>query len=232
MQVISKKNSRKLISGQVYETDYFHNDPNQKGYGLGRISIKGNGYYKLDNFKRVDGSDFPQIVYDTRTYVSYTAEDLKKGDIIVCIRDNRYKYLIRDGKYRIQDITERKTKYSTEKLMKLEGYNKWLKCNAWSFRKLTLQETRDLALSQIFDKAENFSVEFKTKYEQSDNKEKILIETIASSILDPHRHHFDIIDWGLQKIKKDFKIDRKDYDHLLGLTLAEILSKVENFPKK
>lgn len=230
MQVISKKNNRRLISGQDYETDYFHNDPSKKGYGFGRISIKGKGYYKLDDFKRVDGSDLPQILYDVRKF--NTEEDIKKGDIIVCNRDNRYKYLIKDGKYRIQDITNKKTKYTIEKLMKLEGYNKWIRYDPWSFRKLSLQETRDLALSQIFDKAENFSVEFKTKYEQSDNKEKILIEAIAASILDKHRHHLDIIDWGLQKIKKGLKIDRKDYDQLLGLTLGEILSKVENFPNK
>lgn len=240
MIVISKKDNRRLIAGQSYETDFFDNQAvkSQNGYGHGRISIKGIGYYGVENFTKADGSELPQILYDTRAkFEIIKAEDLKKGDIIVCTRDNNYKYLIKDGKYRIEDVSivEKKNRYSnipiTEGLIKLEGYNRWIKWNHWSFRKLTTQESREISLSQILDKEENFSVEYKSKYEQSQNKEKILIETIASSILDPHRHHLSVIDWGVHKVKKNYNITKEDFDSLLDMKFSDILSKVENFKK-
>lgn len=228
MQVRSLKSNRKLIKGHVYETDYFNNNSSATGnitYFFGRIHLKDIGYYQVCDFTQLDGTPMPSIVYDVRPQsVPVQAKDLKKGDIIVCKSDSKFKYLIKDGKYRIEDVRVNNSgSYWTSGQIKLEGYKRWLAWNTWNFRKLSLQESRDLALSQIFDKEENFSVDFKRKFEQTSNQEKLLIETIAKSMIDKYRHGLDIIDWGIEKNSQSFDIKREDFDSLLDKSFREII---------
>jgi len=234
MKVKSLKSNRKLIKGHTYETDYFSNDPNNVGnnrWYLGRIYLKDRGYYQCEDFTTTDGQPLPQIIYDVRSNIEPTkVSDIKKGDIIVCKLDGRFKYLIKGGKYRIEDVNVTSTtSYQTIGDIKLEGYKRWLSWNTWNFRKLSLQESRDLALSQIFDQEENFSVEFKRKFEQSKTKEKILIETLAKSILDKYRHELDIIDWGIEKNGLIYSMTREDFEPLMDKPLKEIIQIYENF---
>ncbi len=227
MQVKSLKNNNRLIKGQVYEAEYYNNLLNPTGVytrGHGRIQIKDIGYYTCKNFTLPNGDPLPTQLYDIRENSKYVGvSDIKKGDIVVCRHDDRFKYLIKGGRYRISDVDTSLGK------IKLEGYTRYIAWSGWVFRPLSLQESRDLTLSQIFDKEENFSVDFKRKFEQAQNKDKLLIETIAKSILDKWRHHYDIIDWGIEKNSKIYSMDRKDFGHLLEKPLSEILSIFENF---
>ena len=235
MKVKSLKSNRKLIKGQIYDTEFFVNDPIAAGnnqWYRGRIHIKDRGTYQCVDFTTTDGQPLPSVTYDVRIKVEPTkASDLKKGDIVVCKSDAHFKYLIKGGKYRIEDVKIETGGYGDGNI-KLEGYKRWLSWKSWNFRKLSLQESRDLALSQIFDSEENFSVEFKRKFEQSKDKEKILIETIAKSILDKYRHEFDILDWGIDKNGKVFDMTREDFEPLMDKPLREILSIYENFSKE
>lgn len=237
MKVKSLKSNRKLIKGHIYDTEYFNNNQAASStarYYLNRISIKGLGHYNCSDFTTTDGQPLPQINYDVRVKVDpIKASDLKKGDIVVCLSEHRFKYLIKGGKYRIQDIRVNTNPGYTGGWnsgdIKLEGYKRWLSWNNWNFRKLSLQESRDLALSQIFDQEENFSVEFKRKFDQAKQKDKILIETVAKSILDKYRHELDIIDWGIEKNGQTFNMTREDFEPLMDKPLREIIEIYENF---
>ena len=234
MNVKSLKSNRKLIKGHTYETEYFNNDNtnNNARWYFGRILIKDIGTYRCGDFTTSDGQPLPQINYDVRVKKEpIKASDLKKGDIIVCKSDNRFKYLIKGGKYRIEGVKANPGSWGGGGDIKLEGYKRWLAWNEWNFRKLSLQESRDLALSQIFDQEENFSVEFKRKFEQSKDKERVLIETIAKSILDKYRHELDVLDWGIEKNGQTYNMTREDFEPLMDKPLREVLEIYENFSK-
>ena len=229
MKVISLNSGKKLIKGIAYDTSFFDNLPS----GRKNICIDGYGWYQCSSFSLLDGSTLPEIQFgqrikSTRTEVS----DLSVGDIITCVRDNKFVHFIKDGKYRIKEIRIDDPKSSMQQYrvgsIKLEGYNRWIRWNNWSFRKLNVQESRDIKLSQIFDKEENFSISFKRKFEQKGNSDIILIETLAKSILDRYRNHYDIIDWGIEKSAKTYKLNRSDFDHLLDKPFSEILNIYEN----
>lgn len=235
MKVISKKGNRKLLKGHVYETDFFNNDQNQTSQSYyrnhyKRIHIKDRGYYLVDDFTQTDGQPLPKIYYDNQIKLEPTKIlDLKKGDVLVCLSDKRFKYLIKGGKYRIADIriTNPSASWGGADI-RLEGYNRWLMWSNWNFRKLSLQESRDLALSQIFDKEENFSVEFKRKFELKSDKDIVLIETLAKSILDKNRHELGVIDWGIEKSGGHFKLKQEDFKHLMDKPLKEIIEIFDN----
>lgn len=226
MRVLSLKSNTKLVKGFEYIADTFNNIDNGSKWNNLRINIRGYGGYLCKNFTDIDGNPLPQINYlnpDRHVIQRFNALELAKNDIIVC-KSDRYKYLVKDGKYRITDVIH-KNQYNV--LIKLEGYNRFIKWNSWAFNKISLQETRDIALSQIFDKPENFSVEFIRKFDKEKNKTKILLQTIAKSLLDPYRHQLDIIDWGIHKEKYQ-KLNREDFKDILDMSLSEILDLYEN----
>jgi hypothetical protein len=239
MKVISKKGNKKIIKDHVYEADYFNNDPlsvnstSNNKYLYKKIHIKDIGWYTLSNFKLEDGGEFPEKIWDNlhRNVESNKITDLKKGDIVVCLSDADYAYLIKGGKYRISDIIVDPSQYSwysSGKIL-LEGYNRWLSWSPWKLKKLSLQESREIALSQIFDKEENFSVEFKRKFELVENREKVLIESLSKSIMDKNRHFLSVVDWAIQKSSAHLKLERSDFDCLMDKSLGEILEIYETF---
>lgn len=224
MIVISLKSNTKLIKGHEYIANSFDNTNSMNWYS-GYISIKGFGRYKCEDFTDTSGNPLPQINYTnpSNTIQQFNVRNLKVGDIIVC-NTNKYKYLVKEGKYKISHINF-KTQYTTK--IKLQGYNTWLNWSNGYFRKLSLQESRDIAISQIFDQPENFNVEFIRKFDKEKNKTKILLETIAKSIIDPYRHHLDIIEWGIHKEKYQ-QLTREDFSEMLQKPLGEILELYEN----
>jgi hypothetical protein len=229
MQVISLKSNSRLIKGMVYEAYSFNNTLSTPGrYSRQSIEIKGFGWYLCKNFTDTNGNPLPQIQYTnsnkpTRQIIQADPNQLRPGDILVCNSD-KFKYLVKGGKYRINEVKNPNT-WSAQ--VKLEGYNRSIKFTNWVFRKLSTQESRDLALSQIFDQPENFSVEFVRKFDKESNKTKVLIQSLAKSILDPYRHGCDLIDWTIEKSKyQGFK--REDFQEILDKPLSEILSEFEN----
>jgi hypothetical protein len=60
------------------------------------------------------------------------------------------------------------------------------------------------------------------------NKDEELLKIISKSILDPTRHHL-ILEWGFKLTNLD--IVKEDYDHLMNLSLKEILEKLEKVNK-
>ncbi len=228
MKVISKKSSKKLLKGAVYTAESFNNTSTGQRWTINRIRIKGFGTYMCRDFTDENGNTLPQINYVNSEVVSKTVErfspkDLKRGDIVVCNID-KYKYLLKGGKYRISEIIDSN---NWSALIRLEGYNRQIRFNSWSFRVLNIQEVRDIALSSIFDTPEKFSVEFVRKFEKENNKVKILLDTIAKSIIDPYRHNLDIVDWGIAKTKNQ-DLKREDFNEILNMSLNDVLKLFEN----
>lgn len=228
MKVISKKSSKKLLKGGEYIADSFNNTTVGQRWTINRIKIKGFGNYLCRDFTDVDGKPLPQINYVNQESVSnmverFNCEDLKVGDIVVCNVDS-YKYLLKGAKYRVSKIIESS---SWNAMINLEGYGRSIRFTNWSFRRLTIQEIREIALSSIFDTPEKFSVDFVRKFEKENNQVKILVETIAKSIIDPYRHQLDVVDWGIAKNKTQ-SLKKSDFENILQLPLSEVLKMYEN----
>jgi len=234
MNVISLKSNKKLLKGVTYEAESFDNTPATPGKRWHRnsIYIKGFGWYLCKNFTDTNGKSLPQINYVNPTSTRHNsspsderidASTLQKNDIVVCKSDN-YKYLIKGGKYRISEVRNANTWRAQ---MKLEGYTRWITFSNWAFRKLSLQESRDLALSQIFNQPENFSVEFVRKFDKEANKTKVLVQAIAKSILDPYRHHYDVLGWTIEKTKYQ-GLKNEDFAEIMNMPLSELLKAYEN----
>ena len=62
---------------------------------------------------------------------------------------------------------------------------------------------------------------------KENNQVKILVETIAKSIIDPYRHQLDVVDWGIAKNKTQ-SLKRSDFEDILQLPLSEVLKMYEN----
>ena len=56
-----------------------------------------------------------------------------------------------------------------------------------------------------------------------DNKDQVLIENIAKSIVDVNRHHLSTLEWTCKKIGTKLSLELSDFDHLLDLPLRDIL---------
>jgi len=230
MQVISLKSNSKLLKGMTYEAYSFDNSlpsPSQR-YPRQSIEIKGFGWYLCKNFTDTNGNPLPNTKYTnpnrpTRTVITSDVSGLKPGDIVVCNSD-KFKYLVKNGKYRVVSV-KNTTTWSAD--IKLEGYSRSIKFTNWAFRKLSLQESRELALSQVFDQPENFSVEFVRKFDKEQNKSKVLLQALAKSILDPYRHQLDVIDWTIAKTKYQ-GFTKEDFENILNLPLSEVLKMYEN----
>jgi len=230
MRVISLKSNTKLLKGVAYEADSFNNTATGSRWGQHRIRIQfpsgGYGSYLCKNFTDTSGNPLPQISYVSPNHTPVERFDvttLKANDIVVCNSD-KYKYLLKGGKYRVLEVADANT-WTAQ--IRLEGYNRQIRFNSWSFRKLSLQETREIALSQIFNQPENFSVDFVRKFEKENNKTKILLQALSKSILDPYRHEYGVLDWTIEKTKnQDLKKD--DFNEIMNMTLSEVLKLYEN----
>jgi hypothetical protein len=230
MRVISLKSNTKLLKGVAYEADSFNNTATGSRWGQHRIRIQfpsgGYGSYLCKNFTDTSGNPLPQISYVSPNHTPVERFDvttLKANDIVVCNSD-KYKYLLKGGKYRVLEVADANT-WTAQ--IRLEGYSRFIRFNSWSFRKLSLQETREIALSQIFNQPENFSVDFVRKFDKENNKTKILLQALSKSILDPYRHEYGVLDWTIEKTKNQ-GLKKDDFNEIMNMPLSEVLKLYEN----
>ncbi len=235
MIVIAKKGTTKLVKGARYEVRSLFNSTNRSR--TNRVYLKGIGGYVVDNFTTTDGQPLPKIDWQEAAVVPEKRiefEDLKVNDIIVC-KSDRYSTLIQGAKYRIVDLKSTTTqapgkKYiRTAKKVKFEGCNRYFDYSHYRFRKLTIDESRELQLSSVLDDEVNScSVDVNIrKIDAIDNKNATLIKVLAKSIIDVYRHELDVVDWGCQKSGSKLKITRDDYKKLLKMSLKDILNIIE-----
>jgi hypothetical protein len=98
-----------------------------------------------------------------------------------------------------------------------------LKFNKYSFKPLSVSERRELNLNSVLnnDEFEVHDMKKNRKIDLMRNKDEELLKIISKSILDPARHHLSILEWGFKLTNLD--IVKEDYDHLMNLSLKEIL---------
>ena len=231
MIVICKKETKRIVKGARYEVDTIR----LRG-GRFFISIKGIGSYIIDNFTTTDGNPVPKVAFapirQPIEYLKVKFEDLKIGDILVCITD-RYKNLIKGRMYKISDaksINKDRISYSgtilkhSDNSIKFEGSNRFLKFNSWSFRSLDREEARGISLNSILSEEVSFAVDSSIrKIDLVDNKDVELIKVLSKAIVDQSRHHLDVIGWACEKSAGYLGIERSDYDKFLNMPLKQIL---------
>ena len=240
MWVICKKGSTKLVKGHSYEVVSMNNSV---GSTYKSVRLKDFGGYSVKNFTTTDGKPLPEIDIPLpqnfyNRFELLKGEDVSKGDIIVCMQD-RYKTLVKDGMYRVEEITRKvtpRTSYSgailtpyVDYLIKFEGVKRKLKLNGWCFRKLTTAEAREMALGQLlFDEETGvITTNDVRKIDLVQNKNLELIRLVSKSILDPNRHGLKILDWGIQQVSKKTEVKTDDYEALLNMSLKDILELIE-----
>lgn len=223
MQVRSKKSTKKLVKGLLYECEYYESQ-----YDSIRI-ITPNGqniWSRLSTFTLPNGDSIVGT-WGNRNR-SWEPTKVKPGDVIICNSDS-YKYLIRGCKYRISEVKDDNSAYYKRQDILIEGYKRWIKYTDWNFRKLNTQESRDLALSQIFDKPEDFSVEVVSKVKQNrikDGKSKLVIDSLIKSITDRNRHSLDLIDWTIDK-NPNMGFTREDFNELFDMKIGDLIKMYE-----
>lgn len=237
MIVICKRPTKKLVKGLRYEVQNLWNDGKNQRWLESKVEIKGIGRYSVDNFTDVDGKPLPKInLLNPRTYAKpLTFEEIKEGDILVCTSDS-YKTLAKDAMYRVSKVIQKTKDYKNyngttyqraDRSIQFEGIVRAIKFSSWRFRKLTAEESREIQLSSILN-GEKPPVVTKTqrKIDLVPNKEIVLINLLAKSILDPNRHHLSIVDWTIQKTGSNYSIKIEDLKDLLDLPLKTILEKI------
>lgn len=213
MIVICKKGNTKLVKGLRYEVISMENSLGTRMY----CRIKNFGAYSVKNFTTTDGKPLPKIDiplpqnFYSRNFEFLKFDKIKKDDIIICTRDS-YKTLVKDGMYRIEEITSKSTPRNyrgtlpphIEYFIKFEGVKRKLKFNGWSFRKLTIAEAREMALGQLlFDKETGIIINGNVrKIDLVQDKNLELLKILSKSILDPNRHGLKILDWGIKQVSK------------------------------
>jgi hypothetical protein len=240
MWVICKKGSTKLVKGHSYEVVSMNNSSTST---YKSVRLKDFGGYSVKNFTTTDGKPLPEIDIPLpanfyNRFELLKGEDVSKGDIIVCMRDN-YKTLVKEGMYRVEEINRKvtpRTSYNgtiltplVEYFIKFEGVKRKLKLNGWCFRKLTTAEARELALNQLlFDETTGLITTNDTrKIDLVQDKNLELIKIVSKSILDPNRHGLKILDWGVQQVSKKTEVKVDDYADLLEMSLKDILDLIE-----
>lgn len=235
MIVICKKETKRLVKGVRYEVQNLWNDGSNQRWIESKIEIKGIGRFVTTNFTDTNGNELPKIniIKPITNNHRLRYEDLKVGDIIVCISDS-YKTLINNGMYKIEDKQDVERNHgswsSNSNYLKLTGVKRKLKFSTWRFRALTSEEAREISLKSILDGEEPDIITSTNlrKIDMVTNKQKVLIEILSKSILDYNRHHLSIIDWACRKSSSTMGITSDDFTQLLDLKLSEIIQIAEN----
>jgi hypothetical protein len=231
MIVISTKNSKRLVKGGKYEVLSLFNNGSNNRYVEGTVYIKNLGRFSVETFTDTLGNVLPKINISPTQVTPLKFDDLKKGDIIVCISDN-YKTLMKEGFYRIEELEKiiKSVGYfgyqKKECFIKLEGISRKLLFSSWNFRKLNTDELREINLNQLLNNQSINLIKTKNikKIDLIPNKNEFLLKSIAKSICDPKRNNLSIIDWSCQKVDDKMGLTSQDFELIMSMTLKEILN--------
>ena len=244
MKVKSKVNTKRLVKGSIYEvTKLYNSNSNQNKYYRSRITIKLNDgvtqTFSINNFKMEDGTDIPQIDYVSEwwklNYINpydlrINESNIKEGDFVIYLR-NSHRSLITDKKYKVEKVNIRtyKSPYGnshSEVEIKVEGSTRFYK--SYSFRKCTMEETRDTNLKLVFGEDADVMIVDKKKRKidifTEEEKQKILLEILFKSAVDKNRNNLSVVDWAISKIGYTFKLNTNDFTELLKKDLNSILT--------
>jgi hypothetical protein len=239
MIVICKKPTKKLIKGVRYEVENLWNDGTSQRWLEGKIGIKNIGRFSVENFVDENGNQVPKvkIVKPLEPIQRMTFSDLKEGEILVCTSDN-FKTLLKGGMYRIEKLystTIQRAGWNgnmytnTEQYIKFEGVKRKLKFNNWNFRKLNSKEAREISLNSLLNGEEAPIIKTQNikKIDLMENKDSVLMDILAKSIIDPNRHHLTIVEWACDKVASKLSLEVSDFEYLMDIPFRDILKLLE-----
>jgi len=241
MIVVCKRGTKRLIKGYRYEVANLWNS-GTGGWRNGKLMLVGiNSRFSVNSFTDSDGNPIGNIDYTSNTqpvsHTRFSFDECSKGDILVC-NSERYKTFVKDGMYKIEELITKnttRTRYNgtaythSENFVKFVGIKRKIKFNSWSFRKLNANEAREISLNHILNNEDtNIIVSSKKRnIELVEDKDDVLLKTLAKSILDPARHHLSIIEWACEKQGDKLALESSDYESYMNMTLTELLSKIK-----
>lgn len=233
MIVIRKTSTTNLIKGARYTVQNLWNGPNCPRWRQGKIRLVGLGVYAVRGFTDINGNPVPNINYQNpniQNTPSLEGKDISDGDILVCLSD-RYKILTKGSMYKVEKVIKKEiggTYPGVEYYIKFEILNRKIRFWSWNFRKLTTQEIRDLSINDILGEKNKIVTDPSIKkIDLVPNKDKLLIQLLAKTILDDKRHQLSPIDWCCQKVAKNWDLIPDDFNDIMGLTVKEIFEKIE-----
>lgn len=233
MIVIRKTSTTNLIKGARYTVQNLWNGPNCPRWRQGKIRLVGLGVYAVRGFTDINGNPVPNINYQNpniQNTPSLEGKDISDGDILVCLSD-RYKILTKGSMYKVEKVIKKEiggTYPRVEYYIKFEILNRKIRFWSWNFRKLTTQEIRDLSINDILGEKNKIVTDPSIKkIDLVPNKDKLLIQLLAKTILDDKRHQLSPIDWCCQKVAKNWDLIPDDFNDIMGLTVKEIFEKIE-----
>jgi len=200
MIVIAKKSTGKLIGGYRYEVESLKNSGSNR-WGEGTVTLKDVGTFNVSHFTDTNGNPISKIDI-LKERKEFKFEDIKKGDILVCER-NQYKGLIPGNMYKIAEL---KTTKKTEKdwqgkdrvrvtnFIKLDGH-RFIQFNPWAFRKLNASELREISLSEVLDnQVLDYTVDTSVRMiDTVKEKDLELMKILSKAIVDSKRHHLVLL---------------------------------------
>jgi hypothetical protein len=234
MIIVCKKDTKKLVKGLRYEVMNLWNDGSNQRWLEGKVELKGLGRYVINNFTDIDGKPLPKINIITpyKRWDAIKFEDLKKGDILVCITD-QYTTLAKDQFYQIENLTEKNTMVGSwnriERTIKFVGIKRTLKFSSWRFRKLSTEEVREMSLSNLFGEKSSqvITSQIERKIDLVADKDKLLLQMISAAIVDPNRHGLSILEWTIRKTGNKYGLKQSDFNTILETPLKDLLKKFD-----
>lgn len=242
MIAIRKNSTTKLIKGVRYEVQTLWNDPRNSDWRRGKIKLVGLGTYHESGFTDINGNPLPKINYQNPNVQETKlteASEVSDGDILVCLSD-RYKNLTKGSMYRVEKVIKKEYKANNfttgttytryEYYVKFEIMNRKIRFWGWNFRKLTPQEARDFTISEILGEKNDKVVTDPSikKIDLVENKEKLLIQFLAKTLLDDKRHELSPLDWCCQKVAHNWGLTPEDFGDLMNLTISDLFKKMES----
>lgn len=239
MEVISIKNTKKLVKGAKYQVLEMRNS----GTNTSRrphIKLKDLGWFHLRDFKPVGSESFskidwkdPNIIESEEVKYIHNPQTLKKGDLLVCLRKGSV-YLQVGNFYKVEDVKVEQVNRWTIVKVKIYGYNRWL--SHYSFRLASQHEIRTISLQDIFEQTRpDTSIDLKVRLIDKMppiEREDLILSATLRSVLDPWRNSMDIIDWAINKIEPNYKLKREDFSCVLGKTIQEICNLKDKITNK
>lgn len=244
MKVICNTNTTKLVKGATYDVVLISNATSTRPNFI--IKVGDHNYRtSIKSFTNLDGtpiindykSNKEEVVEDYRLRLNdKDMKDLKKGDYVVAMSSSKTiergrMYIVSEVHFVEKQFTRSwstNTYTKTEAKLKVNGYGGWL--SPYRFRKLSVQESRDIALSSVMDedvKVDRANVDRRIDRQNEDRKRQMVLGCLFSAIMDPYRNNMSVLEWAVKRTGKKYSINEEDLKPYLNMKLSQIVKSLD-----
>lgn len=247
MKVICNTNTTKLVKGATYDVVVISNIASPSRSFI-IVSVSGKGVRgNIKSFSNLDGtpiaSDYKAPSASIEPIDDYKlrltnegVKDLKKGDYVVSTYSSKTiekgrMYIVSDVNYTEKQVARTfgsGTYTIVNAKLKVNGYGGWL--SPYRFRKLSVQESRDVSLSVVMDeevKVDKANSDRRLDRQNEDRKRKMLLGSLFQAIMDPYRNNMSVVEWAVKKTGKKYGLTEDDLKPYLNMKLSQIVKMLE-----